>query len=44
LILNNRPVGEEIARFRGNFIQMQYCLPEEKARPLIHELLNGLVG
>jgi glycine/serine hydroxymethyltransferase len=44
LILDNRPVGEEIARFRGNFIQMQYCLPEEKARPLIQELLNTLIG
>jgi len=44
LILNNRPVGEEIARFRSNFIQMQYCLPEEKARPLIQELLNVLTG
>jgi len=44
LILNNRPVGEEIARFRSNFIQMQYCLPEEKARPLIQELLNVLIG
>jgi glycine/serine hydroxymethyltransferase len=44
LILNNRAVGEEIARFRANFTQMEYCLPEEKVRPLIQELLNTLIG
>jgi glycine/serine hydroxymethyltransferase len=44
LILNNRAVGEEIARFRAKFTRMEYCLPEEKARPLIQELLHTLIG
>jgi aminomethyltransferase len=43
-VLKNGPVAEEVARFRSNFIQMQYCLPEEKARPLIQELLGVVIG
>jgi aminomethyltransferase len=39
-ILRNRPVKEEITRFRSRFLRMQYCLPEEQARPLIQELLG----
>jgi len=43
-ILKNRPVADEVARFRSNFCQMRYCLPEEKARPLIQELLGMVFG
>jgi glycine/serine hydroxymethyltransferase len=43
-ILKNRSVGEEVARFRSKFTQMQYCLAEEKARPLIPELLKVMMG
>jgi aminomethyltransferase len=43
-ILKNRSVAEEVARFRSNFSQMQYCLPEEEARPLIQELLGIVIG
>jgi len=43
-ILKNRPVKEEVTRLRSRFLQMQYCLPEEKARPLIQELLGAVIG
>jgi aminomethyltransferase len=42
-ILKNRPVAEEISRFRSRFTQMQYCLDDEKARPLIQELLSVVI-
>jgi aminomethyltransferase len=43
-ILKDRAVGEEVARFRFKFTQMQYCLGEEQARPLIQELLGVVTG
>jgi glycine/serine hydroxymethyltransferase len=43
-ILKNRPVKEEVTRFRSRFLHMQYCLPEEKARPMIQELLGTVIG
>jgi aminomethyltransferase len=42
-ILRNRPVKDEVTRLRSRFLQMQYCLPEEKARPLIQELLGVVI-
>ncbi len=42
-ILKDRPVKEEVTRFRSRFLQMHYCLPEEKARPLIQELLGVVI-
>jgi len=42
-ILRKRPVKDEVTRFRSRFLQMQYCLPEEKARPLIQELLSAVI-
>ncbi|KPK91138.1 MAG: hypothetical protein AMJ94_07740, partial [Deltaproteobacteria bacterium SM23_61] len=42
-ILKERPVKEEVTRFRSRFLQMHYCLPEEKARPLIQELLGVVI-
>ncbi|MCJ7493512.1 MAG: glycine cleavage system protein T, partial [Deltaproteobacteria bacterium] len=42
-ILKNRPVAEEVSRFRSRFTQMQYCLDDEKARPLIQELLSVVI-
>jgi aminomethyltransferase len=42
-ILKNRPVKDEVTRLRSRFLQMQYCLPEEKARPLIQELLGVVI-
>ncbi|NWF56774.1 MAG: glycine cleavage system aminomethyltransferase GcvT [Syntrophaceae bacterium] len=43
-ILKNRAVKEEVSRFRSRFLQMQYCLPEENARPMIRELLSTVIG
>jgi aminomethyltransferase len=42
-ILRQRPVKDEVTRFRSRFLRMQYCLPEEKARPLIQELLSAVI-
>jgi aminomethyltransferase len=42
-VLKNRPVKDEIIRFRSRFQEMQYCMPEEKARPLIQGLLGVVI-
>ena len=42
LILNRRPAGEAVASLRSRFTKMRYCVPEEKAKPLIQELLGAL--
>lgn len=42
VIRNGRDVGEEVSRFRSRFTKMEYCLPEEKARPLVRELLDAI--
>jgi aminomethyltransferase len=44
LILNRRPAGTEVARLRARFTRMHYCLPEEKAGPLLKDLLGTLWG
>jgi len=42
-ILKNRLVKDEISRLRSRFLQMQYCLPEEQARPMIQDLLGIVI-
>lgn len=44
IVLQNHRAAEEVARLRSDFTQMQYCLPQEKARPLIQELLKVVIG
>jgi aminomethyltransferase len=44
IILRRSQAREEITRLRSRFLQMQYCLPEEKARPLIQGLLGSVTG
>ncbi|OGP99266.1 MAG: glycine cleavage system protein T [Deltaproteobacteria bacterium RBG_19FT_COMBO_52_11] len=44
IILRSRSAKEEVIRFRSRFTRMEYCLPEEKARPLIEELLKVVMG
>jgi aminomethyltransferase len=39
VIFDHKDIGAEIARFRGAFTEMRYCLPHEQARPLIERLL-----
>ena len=43
VILEERNVADDIARFRQRFTTMNYCLPAEKAEPLIENLLAGLL-
>jgi aminomethyltransferase len=38
IILRNKDVAAEVARFRSRFMKMQYCLPEEKTTALVAEL------
>jgi len=44
IIRHEREAGEEVTRFRSKFIQLQYCLAEEKARPLMQELLGAVIN
>jgi aminomethyltransferase len=44
IILRNRGVRDEVTRLRSRFLQMQYCLSEDKARPMVEELLSGVTG
>jgi hypothetical protein len=43
VILEGKEVAEEVARFRKRFTKMQYCLPEEEAKPLVDELIHTLI-
>jgi aminomethyltransferase len=42
IILYDRPMAEEVARFRKRFTEMRYCLSEAEARPLLDRLLDVL--
>ena len=43
VILDDKDVSKKVANFRKRFLKMQHCLPEEKALPLIDELINSLI-
>jgi len=43
VIIHNKKVKDEVAKFRKNFLEMQYCLPLEKAIPLAARILNSLL-
>ncbi len=40
VILHDRPMGEEISRFRKRFTEMRYCLSGEEATPFIERLFE----
>ncbi|HEY50634.1 MAG TPA: glycine cleavage system aminomethyltransferase GcvT [Dehalococcoidia bacterium] len=42
-ILEEKNVSKEVARFRQRFTTMHYCLPQEKAGPLIDKMLGNLL-
>lgn len=42
VIKQNRLVKEEVMRFRKNFLQMKYCLPEDKALPLAARIFASI--
>jgi aminomethyltransferase len=43
VILDHKDIGAHIARFRGNFTEMAYCLPDEEARPLMEKILKNAI-
>ncbi|MGZ3569081.1 MAG: hypothetical protein ACXU9W_09855, partial [Thermodesulfobacteriota bacterium] len=42
VILQDRPVANEISQFRKKFTEMRYCLPETEARSLVEKLLEAI--
>jgi aminomethyltransferase len=42
VILRNRSVAEEVARFRGKFLEMKYCLPEKEASAFVERLWGAI--
>ncbi len=42
VVLHQKDVSREVSSFRKRFTEMQYCLPEEQAKPLVDELLGTL--
>lgn len=43
VVLDHKDIGAHIARFRGNFTEMAYCLPDENVEPLIQKILRNTV-
>jgi len=44
VILGEEDVSQKVSDFRKRFTKMQYCLPEEQAKPLVDELIDILIG
>ena len=42
IILHDRPMSEEVSRFRKRFIEMRYCLSEEEAASLVNQLIEAI--
>jgi len=42
VIRKNKPVRDEVKRYRQNFLEMQYCLPEKEAVELSSNLFLSL--
>jgi len=42
IILHDRPMSEEVSRFRKRFTEMRYCLPEEEAASLANQLIEAI--
>ena len=43
VLLSEKDVSQRVSKFRERFTKMQYCLPEEQARPLVDELIDSLI-
>ena len=41
VILRGTPAKENASRLRSRFLRMQFCLPEEKARPMVQGTFGG---
>ncbi len=44
VILKERPVAKEVARFRKKFIEMKYCLPDAEAASMVERLSEAIIG
>ena len=42
VVINNKPVKEEVRKFRQGFIEMQYCLPWKEGLPLASRIMQSL--
>ncbi len=43
VIRDSKDVSQKVSDFRKRFTKMQYCLPEEQAKPLVDELITSLI-
>jgi len=43
VIVGEKDVSQQVSRFRERFTKMQYCLPEEQAKPLVDKLIDCLL-
>jgi len=43
VILKGKDVSQPVADFRKNFLKMQYCLPEEEAKPIVDGLVECII-
>ncbi len=43
VILDEKDVSQQVSSFRERFTKMQYCLPEEQAKPLVNGLIDSLI-
>jgi len=43
VIIRNRKAGDEVSRYRRNFLEMRYCLPEKQALELAGRLLLSIL-
>jgi len=42
VILRDRPMAEEVSKFRKRFTEMKYCLSDEEAKPMVERLLEAI--
>lgn len=42
VVIRNKPVREEVSRFRGEFLEMRYCLPVQTSIALAAEVLASV--
>jgi len=43
VILGEKDISQTVSSFRQRFTRMQYCLPEEQAKPLVDKLIDSLI-
>jgi aminomethyltransferase len=41
VILDCKDIDEQVSRFRGRFLEMEYCLPDTQANPLVERILRN---